>query len=149
VPPLKDKIKDDVKQAMRDKDQPRLDALRMLTAAIKQREVDERIELDDTQVLAVIDKLVKQGRESVEQYQTGGRADLVEKERRDIGVWQAYLPQQLSAAELDMLIGEAINATGAATMKDMGRVMGALKPKVQGRADMAAVGAEIKKRLGA
>ena len=146
--PLKDKIKDDVKQAMRDKDQPRLDALRLLNAAIQRREVDERITLDDAQVLAVIDKLIKQGRESVEQYQKGGRADLVEKESRDLAVLQGYLPQQLTPAEIDKLISEAIQATGAASIKDMGKVMGALKPKLQGRADMGAVGAEIKKRLG-
>lgn len=146
--PLKDKIKDDVKQAMRDKNQPRLDALRLLNAAIQRREVDERITLDDTQVLAVIDKLIKQGRESVEQYQKGGRADLVEKESRDLAVLQSYLPQQLTPAEIDKLISEAIQATGAASVKDMGKVMGALKPKLQGRADMGMVGAEIKKRLG-
>lgn len=147
--PLKDKIKDDVKQAMRDKDQPRLDALRMLTAAIQRREVDERIMLDDAQVLAVIDKLVKQGRESIEQYQKGGRADLVQKESADLAVLQSYLPQQLSAAEVDGLVADAIKATGAASIKDMGKVMSVLKPKVQGRADMGAVGAQIKKRLGA
>ncbi len=146
---LKDKIKEDVKQAMRDKDQSRLDTLRMLTAGIKQREVDERVELDDAQVLAVIGKLVKQGRESIEQYQKGGRADLVEKENRDLAVFQSYLPQQLTPAEIDGLIDEAIKATGATTIKDMGKVMGALKPKVQGRADMGAVGAQIKQRLGA
>ena len=144
---LKDRIKDDVKQAMRAKDQARLDALRMLAAAIQRREVDERITLDDTQVLATIDKLVKQGRESVDQYEKGGRADLVAKEKADIAILQGYLPAALSEAEIDELIGAAIRDTGAASVKDMGKVMGALKPKLQGRADMGQVGARIKARL--
>lgn len=134
---------------MRAKDQARLDSLRLLTAAIQRREVDERTVLDDSQVLAAIDKLVKQGRESIEQYQKGGRADLVAKESADIAVWQAYLPQPLSAAEIDQLITDAIAATGAASVKDMGKVMAALKPKLQGRADMGQVGARIKARLSA
>ena len=144
---LKDRIKEDVKQAMRAKDQARLDALRMLAAAIQRREVDERITLDDTQVLATIDKLVKQGRESVEQYEKGGRADLAAKEKADIALFQTYLPAALSEAEIDQLIAAAIRDTGAASVKDMGKVMGALKPKLQGRADMAQVGARIKARL--
>lgn len=144
---LKDRIKEDVKQAMRAKDQARLDALRMLAAAIQRREVDERITLDDTQVLATIDKLVKQGRESVEQYEKGGRADLAAKEKADIALFQSYLPAALSEAEIDQLIASAIRDTGAASVKDMGKVMGALKPKLQGRADMAQVGARIKARL--
>lgn len=144
---LKDRIKDDVKQAMRAKDQARLDSLRLLTAAIQRREVDERTVLDDSQVLAAIDKLVKQGRESIEQYHKGGRADLVAKEVADIAVWQDYLPQPLSAAEIDQLIADAIATTGAASVKDMGKVMAALKPKLQGRADMGQVGARIKARL--
>ncbi|MFP5349689.1 MAG: GatB/YqeY domain-containing protein [Gammaproteobacteria bacterium] len=144
---LKDRIKEDVKQAMRAKDQARLDALRMLAAAIQRREVDERITLDDTQVLATIDKLVKQGRESVEQYEKGGRADLAAKEKADIALFQSYLPAALSEAEIDQLIAAAIRDTGAASVKDMGKVMGALKPKLQGRADMAQVGARIKARL--
>ena len=146
---LKDRIKEDVKQAMRAKDPARLDPLRMLTAAIQRREVDERIQLDDAQVLATIDKLVKQGRESVDQYEKGGRADLVAKEKADIGVWQSYLPAALSEAEIDQLIAAAIRDTSAASIKDMGKVMGALKPKLQGRADMGQVGARIKARLGA
>lgn len=144
---LKDRIKEDVKQAMRAKDQARLDALRMLAAAIQRREVDERITLDDTQVLATIDKLVKQGRESVEQYEKGGRADLAAKEKADIALFQSYLPAALSEAEIDQLIASAIRDTAAASVKDMGKVMGALKPKLQGRADMAQVGARIKARL--
>ena len=146
---LKDRIKEDIKQAMRAKDQARLDSLRLLSAAIQRREVDERTVLDDSQVLAAIDKLVKQGRESIEQYHKGGRADLVAKEVADIAVWQDYLPQPLSAAEIDQLIADAIATTGAASVKDMGKVMAALKPKLQGRADMGQVGARIKARLSA
>ena len=144
---LKDRIKDDVKQAMRAKDQARLDALRMLAAAIQRREVDERIALDDAQVLATIDKLVKQGRESIDQYEKGGRADLVTKEKADLAILQSYLPTPLSDAEVDQLIAAAIAETGAASIKDMGKVMGVLKPKLQGRADMGQVGARIKSRL--
>ena len=144
---LKDRIKEDVKQAMRAKDQARLDALRMLAAAIQRREVDERVALDDSQVLATIEKLVKQGRESVDQYEKGGRADLVAKEQADIAVLQTYLPSPLSEAEIEELIGVAIRDSGATSVKDMGKVMGALKPKLQGRADMGQVGARIKTRL--
>jgi uncharacterized protein YqeY len=145
---LKDRIKDDLKQAMRNRDQPRIDSLRMLSAAIQRREVDERITLDDAQTLAVIDKQIKQARESIEQYEKGGRADLVAKERADLAIWQAYLPQPLSETEIDRLIAEAVQATGAASIKDMGKVMGVLKPKLQGRADMAQVGAKVRSRLG-
>ena len=144
---LKDRIKEDVKQAMRAKDQARLDALRMLAAAIQRREVDERVALDDSQVLATIEKLVKQGRESVDQYEKGGRVDLVAKEQADIAVLQTYLPSPLSEAEIEELIGVAIRDSGATSVKDMGKVMGALKPKLQGRADMGQVGARIKTRL--
>jgi uncharacterized protein YqeY len=145
---LKDKIQDDLKQAMRDKNQARVDTIRLLTAAIKQREVDERITLDDTQILAAIDKLVKRSRESIEQYEKGARLDLAEKEKADIAVWQAYLPKQLTSTEIDQLIGEAVAATGATSIKDMGKVMGVLKPKLQGRADIGQVSARIKARLG-
>ena len=146
---LKDRIKRDTADAMRAKDVPRLSALRMLSAAIQRREVDERIVLDDSQVMAAIDKLIKQSRESIEQYEKGARVDLADKERADVAVWQAYLPQALTDAEIDALIADAIAATGAASIKDMGKVMGALKPKLQGRADMGQVGAKIKSRLGA
>lgn len=146
---LKEKIKDDIKQAMRDKNESRLTTLRMLSAAIQRREVDERIQLDDTQVMAVIEKLVKQGREAIEQYVKGGRQELADKESAEIAVWQAYLPQQLSEAEIDKLIAEAVAATGASSVKDMGKVMGVLKPKLQGRADMGNVGGKIKAKLGA
>lgn len=146
---LKEKIKDDIKQAMRDKNESRLGTLRMLSAAIQRREVDERIQLDDAQVIAVIEKLVKQGRESIEQYVKGGRQELADKESGEIAVFQAYLPQQLSEAEIDQLVAEAIAATGASSIKDMGKVMGVLKPKLQGRADMGKVGGKIKAKLGA
>jgi len=146
---LKEKIKDDIKQAMRDKNESRLGTLRMLSAAIQRREVDERILLDDAQVIAVIEKLVKQGRESIEQYIKGGRPELADKESGEIAVFQAYLPQQLSEAEIDKLVAEAIATTGASSVKDMGKVMGVLKPKLQGRADMGLVGSKIKAKLGA
>jgi uncharacterized protein YqeY len=145
---LKDTIKESMKQAMRDKDSARLDALRMLSAAIQRREVDERIQLDDTQTLAVIEKLIKQGKESVEQYEKGGRPELAAKEKADIALYQTYLPKQLSAEEIDAIINDAVTATGAASIKDMGKVMGAVKPKLAGRADMGQVSARIKARLG-
>jgi hypothetical protein len=146
---LKDAIQDDLKQAMRDKHESRVGTLRLLTAAIKQREVDERIMLDDARVIGVIEKLMKQARESIEQYEKGGRPELAEKERGEMAVWQKYLPQQLTAAEVDALVAEAIAATGAASIKDMGKVIGVLKPKLAGRADMGAVGTRIKAKLGA
>jgi len=145
---LKDRIKDDVKQAMRDKDEARLTALRMLAAAIQRKEVDERVTLDDAQVIAVIEKQLKQARESIEQFEKGGRPELAEKEKREMAVWQVYMPAALSDAEVDALINEAVSATGAASIKDMGKVMGVLKPRVAGRADMGALGAKIKARLG-
>ena len=145
---LKEKIKDDIKQAMRDRNESRLGALRMLSAAIQRREVDERIQLDDTQVIVVLEKLVKQGRESIEQYVKGGRQELAAKESSEIAVFQAYLPQPLSAVEIDKLVAEAIAVTGAASIKDMGKVMGVLKPKLQGRADMGQVGGKVKAKLG-
>ncbi|MCR4302207.1 MAG: GatB/YqeY domain-containing protein [Sulfuricaulis sp.] len=146
---LKEKIKDDIKQAMRDKNESRLGTLRMLSAAIQRREVDERIQLDDSQVITVIEKLVKQGRESIEQYVKGGRQELADKESSEIALYQAYLPQQLSEAEIEKHVAEAIAATGAASVKDMGKVMGVLKPKLQGRADMGQVGGKVKAKLGA
>jgi len=133
---------------MRSGEKERLGLIRMITAAIKQREVDERITLDDTQVLSVLEKMIKQRKESLVQFQAGNRQDLVEKESAEITLLQSYLPSQLSDAELDALISEAIKATGAASIKDMGKVMGIIKGKAQGRADMAAVGAKIKAKLG-
>ncbi len=145
---LKDRITEDMKTAMRAADKERLATVRLLLAAIKQREVDERITLDDGQVLAVVDKMIKQRREAITQFESGGRSDLVAKENAEIGVLQAYLPVQLTPAEVDALIAEAIAATGAASVKDMGKVMGFVKPKAQGRTDMGALSARIKQKLG-
>jgi uncharacterized protein len=144
---LKERITDDMKAAMRSGEKQRLGLIRMITSAIKQREVDERITLDDTQVLSVLEKMIKQRKESLVQFQAGNRQDLVDKESAEITQLQAYLPAQLSDADIDALIGDAIAATGAASIKDMGKVMGLIKGKAQGRADMAAVGAKIKARL--
>jgi len=144
---LKARITEDMKAAMRSGDKDRLGLIRMLMAGIKQREIDERIELDDTQVLAVIDKMIKQRKDSVTQFEAGGRADLVAKESAEIGWLTDYLPAQLSDAELTALIQEAIAATGAASLKDMGKVMGFVKPKAQGRTDMGALSARIKAAL--
>jgi len=132
---------------MRSGEKERLGVIRMLTAAIKQREVDERITLDDAQVLSVLEKMVKQRKESVAQFEAGNRPDLVAKESAEIALLVGYLPAPLSDAELDALISEAIAATGAGSVKDMGKVMGIIKGKAQGRADMGAVGAKIKAKL--
>jgi len=145
---LKGRITDDMKAAMRSGEKERLGVIRMVTAAIKQREVDERIELDDAQVIAVLEKMIKQRRESVAQFQAGNRTDLVERENAEIAVLQTYMPQALGDAELDTLISGAIAASGAASIRDMGKVMALLKAQVAGRADMGAVGAKIKARLG-
>jgi len=145
---LKNRITEDVKSAMRSKDKERLGTLRLITAAIKQREVDERIELDDAAVLAVLDKMVKQRKDSIDQYTQAGRTELADKEQAEIVIIQEYLPAQLSDAEIDQLITDAIKATGASAMQDMGKVMGQLKPKLQGRADMGAVSGKIKAKLG-
>jgi len=145
---LKARITEDMKAAMRAGEKDRLSCIRMLQAGIKQREVDERIELDDAQVLAVIDRMIKQRRESVTQFQAGNRADLVAKESAEIAVLTAYLPAQLGDAELATLIREAVASTGASSVKDMGKVMGVLKPRVQGRTDMGALSARIKSALG-
>jgi uncharacterized protein YqeY len=144
---LKERINEDMKNAMRGGQKERLATVRLIMAAIKQREVDERIMLDDAQVLAVLDKMLKQRRESITQFEAGGRADLVAKENAELAVISGYLPAQLSEAELDTLIQAAIAESGAASIKDMGKVMGLIKSKAQGRADMAAVGARIKARL--
>lgn len=145
---LKAHIQEDMKAAMRGGNKRRLGVVRLILAAIKQREVDERIELDDAQILAVLDKMLKQRRESLAQYEQAGRADLADQESFEIGVVQAYLPQPLTPAEIDGLITAAIAETGAAGIKDMGKVMGILKPKLQGRADMSAVSGQIRARLG-
>ena len=144
---LKERITEDMKAAMKAADKERLGTIRLALAAIKQREVDERITLDDAQVLAVLDKMIKQRREAITQFQSGGRADLVAKETAEIGVLQAYLPSQMSEAEIDELIAQSIAATGAASVKDMGKVMALVRPKAQGRADLGAVSARIKQKL--
>jgi len=144
---LKERITEDMKAAMRAKDKQRLGVIRLILAAIKQREVDERISLDDSQVLAVLDKMVKQRRESVAQYQSAGRTELADQETYEIGILQEYMPAALTEAEIDALVDETIAATGAASIKDMGKVMGVLKPRLQGRADMGQVSQIIKQRL--
>jgi len=132
---------------MRSGEKERLGVIRMITSAIKQREVDERVVLDDTQVLGVLEKMIKQRKESLVMFQAGNRQDLVDKESAEITLLQGYMPTQLSDADIDALINDAIAATGAASIKDMGKVMGIIKSKAQGRADMAVVGAKIKARL--
>jgi uncharacterized protein YqeY len=144
---LQARIQEDMKAAMRSGDKERLGTIRLIMAAIKQREVDERITLDDSQLLGVLEKMGKQRRESMTQFQAGGRADLVAKEAAELAIINDYMPAALSDAELDALIAEAISATGATSIKDMGKVMGLIKTRAQGRADMAAVGARIKARL--
>jgi uncharacterized protein YqeY len=144
---LKDRITEDMKTAMRSGERERLSVIRLILAAVKQREVDERITLDDAQVLTVLEKMMKQRRESIAQFESGGRADLVAKESAEIAVIQGYLPAQLREAEVAALIDEAIRSTGAASIKDMGKVMGAVKAQAQGRTDMGALSARIKARL--
>ena len=141
---LKTRILDDVKAAMRAQDKERLGTLRLISAAIKQREVDERIQLEDTHVLAVLDKMAKQHRDSIAQFESAGRHDLVKKEQSELSVVTSYLPQALSEAEVTDLIKAAIADTGAASTKDMGKVMAILKPRVQGRFDMGKVGGMVK-----
>jgi uncharacterized protein YqeY len=146
---LKKRIQDDMKAAMKAADKRRLGVIRLILAAIKQREVDERVELDDAQVLAVLDKMVKQRRDSLDQYTRAGRDDLADQERYEVGICQEYLPAALGDDEIAGLVEEAVTSTGASSMKDMGRVMGVLKPKLQGRADIGAVSKLVKQRLGA
>jgi uncharacterized protein YqeY len=136
-----------MKQAMRDGDKRRLGVVRLVMAAIKQREVDDRVELDDTGVTAVLDKMAKQRRESIAQYSKAGRDDLVDQENFELELLKTYLPEPLAEAEIDAMIEAAIESSGASSIKDMGKVMGQLKPKLQGRADMGAVSARIKARL--
>jgi uncharacterized protein YqeY len=136
-----------MKAAMRTGEKERLATIRMLLAGIKQREVDERIQLDDAQVMSVLEKMIKSRKESVVQFEAGGRADLVARENAEIALLQTYLPAQLSDAEIDQLIAEAIAATGATSVKDMGKAMAVIKSRAQGKADMAVVGAKVKARL--
>ncbi len=144
---LKQRLNDDVKVAMRAKDKTRLGVLRLITAAIKQREVDERIELDDTGITAILDKMAKQRRESIEQYEKAARQDLADQEKFELEIITSYLPEPLTEAEIQQMIENVITNTGASEMKDMGKVMAALKPELQGRADMAQVSSLIKQRL--
>ena len=145
---LKERITEDMKSAMRSGDKERLATIRLALAAIKQREVDERITLDDGQVIAVLEKMIKQRKESIVQFQSGGRADLVARETAEIAVLQAYLPAQMSEAEIDTLIAQAIAQAGATSVKDMGKVMAAVKSQAQGRADMGVVSARVRAKLG-
>ncbi len=145
---LKGQIHDDMKTAMKAGDKDRLKTVRLILAAIKQVEVDERTELDDAAVLGVLNKMVKQRRDSVSQFRDGGRDDLVDIELGEIKVIENYLPEALSDDELDQMIGQAISDTGAASIRDMGKVMGAVKTMAEGRANMSAVGAKVKSILG-
>lgn len=146
---LKERITQDMKDAMRSAEKERLGVIRMLQAAIKQREVDERITLDDAQILSVIEKMIKQRKEAITQFEAGGRTDLAEKEGAEVKQLSAYLPAQLSQAEIETLIAAAITETGAASIKDMGKVMGLVKTRAAGQADMGVVSALIKAKLGA
>lgn len=145
---LKTRIGEDMKAALRGRESDRLSAIRLLLAAIKQREIDERTELDDSGVIAVVDKLIKQRRDSVSQYAAAGRQDLAARERFEIDVLAAYLPQPLTAEEVSALVAQAVSETGAASARDMGKVMNWLKPRLAGRADMTAVSAQVKASLG-
>lgn len=144
---IKGQITEDMKNAMRAQDKERLATIRLILAALKQKEVDERIELTDEHVLAILDKMVKQRRESIAQFEAGGRPELAAKEADEIKIIQAYLPAQLSDAEISALIDAAIKESGASSAKDMGKVMAILKPKVQGRADVGAVSGKVKEKL--
>lgn len=144
---LKQQIQEDMKAAMKGGDKPRLGVIRLILAAIKQKEVDERIEVNDEQVLAILDKMVKQRRDSITQYENAGRTELADQEKFEVGIIQEYLPEQLDEAAILELIDAAIAATGANSMKDMGKLMGSLKPQLQGRADMGQASALIKQKL--
>ena len=145
---LKERITDDMKAAMRAKETARLSAIRLLLSAMKQREVDERIELTDADVMGIVEKMIKQRRESIVQYEKGARADLADAEKFEVGVLSSYLPQQMAEAEVAAAIDAAIAETGAKAMPDMGKVMALLKPKLAGRADMGRVSALVKSKLG-
>jgi hypothetical protein len=144
---LKEQIQEDMKTALRAREKQRLGAIRLIIAAIKQREIDERISLDDTQVVAVLEKMIKQRRDSHSQYAQAGRQDLADQEAFEIQVIQTYMPQPLSEAELGELIEAAVKESGASSPKDMGKVMGILKPRIQGRADMQVISTKVKQRL--
>ncbi len=145
---LKDQIQDAMKTAMKGGDKERLAVIRLIMSALKQVEVDERIELDDARVLGILDKMVKQRRESISQFKSGGREDLADKEQAEIDIISDFLPKALSEDEIETIISKAISDTGAASMKDMGKVMGIVKPQITGRADVGAVSQKIKSLLG-
>jgi len=145
---LKERVQDDMKAAMRAKDAARLSAIRLLLAALKQKEVDERLQLADADVLAIIEKMVKQRRESIAQFEKAARQDLADQEKFEIGVLTAYLPQQMGEAEVAQAIAAAVSEAGASGVKDMGKVMALLKPRLAGRADMGRVSALVKTKLG-
>ena len=144
---IKEKIQEDMKAAMRSQDKERLATIRLILAAIKQREVDERIELSDEQVLATLNKMIKQRRESITQFESGNRPDLAAKELAEINVIQVYLPEQMSPADIEQAVAAALQESGATSAKDMGKVMGILKAKLQGKADMTLVSAKVKEKL--
>ncbi len=146
---LKTRVSDDMKAAMRAKDAPRLAAIRLLLAAMKQKEIDERVELTDTDVISIIGKMIKQRRDSITQYEAGSRKDLADAERFEITVLEAYMPQALSDAEIAAAVAEAVQSSGAKAMSDMGKVMAVLKPKLAGKADMGKVSALVKSKLAA
>jgi len=145
---LREQLNDDIKTAMKARETERLNALRLLSAAVKQREVDERITLDDAAVVAVIEKMIKQRKDSISQYEKAQRQDLADKEKYEISVIEAYMPKQLSQQEIDAIIDEAFASTGAKAAADIGKVMGVVKPKLAGRADMGRVSALVKEKLG-
>jgi uncharacterized protein YqeY len=144
---LKDRINDDMKAAMRARETERLGAIRLLLAAIKQREVDERITLDDAGITTVVDKMIKQRKDSISQFEAAGRTDLTDKEKAELAILSAYMPEQMTEAEIIAEVHAAVAQTGAAGPQDMGKVMGVLKPKLAGRADMTAVSAQVKAAL--
>jgi len=146
--PLRERLNDEIKAAMKAREQEKLNALRLMLSAVKQREVDERITLDDAGVIAVVEKMIKQRKDSISQYEKAARQDLADKEKFEIGVIEAYLPQQLSQGEIDTIVADAIQSTGAKSPADMGKVMGVVKPKLAGRADMGKVSAIVKAKLG-
>ena len=145
--PLRDQLNEDLKAAMKAREADKLAALRLLLAGVKQREVDERVTLDDAGVIAVVEKMIKQRKDSIAQYEKAARQDLADKEKYEIGVIEAYLPQQLSQAEIEQIVAEAIAATGAKGAADMGKVMGVVKPQLAGRADMGKVSGLVKAKL--
>jgi uncharacterized protein YqeY len=145
--PLREQVNEDMKNAMRARDQPRLDALRLLLAAIKQREVDERITLDDAGVVTVIEKMLKQRKDSIAQYEKAARTDLADKEKYEMWVIEAYMPKRMSDAEVEAIVSEAVASTGAKSAADMGKVMAVVKPRLAGRADMGRVSALVKSKL--